>query len=779
MSIVRKFLTVKNSILLSLSVAFFTAGYVTLFYTFTPLPGVDIRNVVSKQSVILTDRNDEFLFDFSINEKRTFVPYQEISKNIINATIAIEDHLFFEHNGIRADAFLRALINNIRTLSFSQGGSTITQQVIKNVFLTTEKKIERKMKEFLLAIKLEKQLGKEEILEMYLNTISYGGVSYGVAEASKSFYGKAPDELTIAESAYLAAIPKAPTYYSPYGRNRKALEARKNQVLQLMLEHNLITRGEYREARAEEVYFQSQNAFSIRAPHFVFFVKEQLEKEHGAGLKNLEGKQVKTTIDIAMQEEIEKMMQEFVKTDLEKQFAVSNIASVVLSAKTGEILSMVGSRDFFDNAVNGRVNIITSLRQPGSTFKPIAYAKAIEKGLTPQTIVYDVPTQFTAFCDKDRFESTKSGCYAPVNYTGKFVGPVSLRDALAQSINVPAVKVLYIANVAEVIQQAKKMGITSLTQGQNHYGLSLVLGGAEVTPLEIAQAYGVFANEGMLAPYVWRYGEQKQEKRVLGRQTAQDITDMLFDDDARAPVFGRGSALHITNPPVAVKTGTTNNARDIWVIGYSPDIVVLVWAGNSDNTPLEDNAAGFYLAPLMKNIITTVAKQYGEQGTYFTRNTVPPNHGPEILFGAIDTDNPHTILHYIQRNKPTRRAENPLEEPQYEHWEYGVQDWLEQNDLQEGYDGRRNSAVKNFSVKSPRSTIYLNEITTIEVTKIPTQNVQYEFYVNGTLIGSSRLPMLSFNPEKLLDKNEREAAIRVIANTEEGVYVAEEVYEIE
>ena len=308
-SIVKKLLRIKNILLLLLSTAFFTAGYVTLFYTFTPLPGVDIQNVVSKQSIILADRNDKFLFDFSVNEKRTFVPYEEISENVINATIAIEDHLFFEHKGIRIDAFLRALINNIRTLSFSQGGSTITQQVIKNVFLTTEKKIERKMKEFLLAIKLEKQLSKKEILEMYLNTIPYGGVSYGIAEASKSFYGKKASELTIAESAYLAAIPKAPTYYSPYGQNRRALEARKNQVLQLMLKHNFITRDEYRKARAEEVYFQSQDTFSIRAPHFVFFAKEQLEREYGAGLRNLEGERIQTTIDVGMQEEIEKMMQ--------------------------------------------------------------------------------------------------------------------------------------------------------------------------------------------------------------------------------------------------------------------------------------------------------------------------------------------------------------------------------------------------------------------------------------------------------------------------------------
>ena len=776
---VKNFFTIKNIILLSLSVAFFTAGYITLFYTFTPLPGVDIQNVVSKQSIILTDRNDKFLFDFSVNEKRTFVPYEEISENVINATIAIEDHLFFEHGGVRIDAFLRALINNIRTLSFSQGGSTITQQVIKNVFLTTEKKIERKMKEFLLAIKLEKQLSKKEILEMYLNTIPYGGVSYGIAEASKSFYGKKPSELTIAESAYLAAIPKAPTYYSPYGQNRRALEARKNHTLQLMLKHNLITRDEYRRARAEEVYFQSQDTFSIRAPHFVFFAKEQLEKEHGAGLRNLEGQRVQTTIDIEMQEEVEKMTQEFIETKLEEQFKVGNIASIVLSAKTGEILSMVGSRDFFDNEIDGRVNIITSLRQPGSTFKPIAYAEAIKKGLTPQTIIYDTPTQFNATCEKDRFESTKSGCYAPVNYTGRFVGPISLRDALAQSINIPAVKVLYIAGVANVIQQARKMGITSLTQNQNHYGLSLVLGGADITPLEMAQAYSVFANEGTLVPYIWQYGEEKAEKQVLERHVTQDITDILFDDDARAPVFGRGSAMYITNPPVAVKTGTTNNARDIWIVGYSPDIVVLVWAGNSDNTPLENNAAGFHLAPLLRQIVTTVSERYGEQGTYFTRNTIPPELSPEIVLGRIDTDDPHTILHYIQRNKPTQHARDPSKEPQYEHWEYGVQYWLEGNEIQEEYSRNRESMVKNFSIQSPQSKIYIDEITTIVVKKIPVERVQYEFYVNGTLIGSSHLPMLSFDPSKLLDKNEQETTIRVVANTEEGIYVAEKIYKIE
>ena len=760
------------------SVVFFTSGYVTLFYTFTPLPDVETENVASKQSIILVDRNNEFLFDFSVNEKRTFVPYEEISENAVKATIAVEDHLFFEHAGVRIDSFLRALINNIRSLSFSQGGSTITQQVIKNVFLTTEKKIERKMKEFLLAIKLEKHLSKERILELYLNTISYGGVSYGIAEASNTFFGKKPSELTVAEAAYLAAIPKAPTYYSPYGQNKKALEVRKNHILQLMLKHSLITREEYKQARGEGVYFQEQGAFSIRAPHFVFYVKELLEKEHGVGLKALEGKKIRSTIDIEMQEEIDALMKDFA-VGMEKRFGAANIASVVLLAETGEIISMIGSRDFFNNDIDGRVNVTTSLRQPGSTFKPIAYAEAFRKGYTPETIVYDVPTQFTNSCKKERFESTKNGCYSPINYTLDFRGPMSFRNALAQSINIPAVKVLYLANIAGVINLAKKMGITSLTQSPHYYGLSLVLGGAEVTPLELAQVYNVFANEGVFVPHTWKPDEEKRgPKRVLPKRVAQNITDILSDNEARAPIFGRNSSLHIVSPPVAVKTGTTNNSRDIWVVGYSPDIVVLVWAGNSDSALLENNAAGAHLGPLFKNIMIMASRKYGKQGAYFAKNTVPTEPGPNVLFGIVDTRDPHSILHYIQKNNPTRSTAEPREDPQYEHWEYAVQEWIKENEITGNQNQTNNPTTGNFSIEKPRSRIYLDRITTIVPTEVPAKRVQYEFYVNNTLIGSSHLRTFSFDPKKILDKNEEEATIRVIANTDSGLYIAEEVYEI-
>ena len=772
---------IKNIALLTLATIFSTAGYVTLFYTFTPLPSIETEHIASKQSTILLDRNGEFLFDFSVNERRTFIPYEEISENIINATIAIEDHLFFEHDGIRLDAFIRALVNNVRTLSFSQGGSTITQQVIKNIFLTSEKKIERKMKEFLLAIKLEKELDKEGILEMYLNTISYGGVSYGIAESSKSFFGKKPSELTIAESAYLASIPKAPTYYSPYGQNRKALEERKNHTLQMMLKHNLITREQYQQAKNESVHFQDQNMFSINAPHFVFFVKEQLEKEYGTGLKQLEGKEIKTTIDIKMQNEIEELMKEF-SLSLEEKFDATNIASVVLEAQTGNILSMVGSRGFFDNKTDGKVNIITSLRQPGSVFKPIVYAEAFKKGLRPETVVYDVPTQFTASCDENQFETTQSGCYSPVNYTDKFSGPISLRNALGQSVNIPAVKVLYLANIEDVIQLAKKMGVTSITQDKHHYGLSLALGGAEITPLEIAQAYSVFANEGVLIPATWKMDEQeKQRKQVLPKHVAQSITDILTDDNARAPVFGRNSNLNITSPPVAVKTGTTNNARDIWIVGYSPNIVVLIWAGNSDNTPLSNNAAGFFMGPLFKEVVMTVSERYKGEKKYFSKNTQPiPESGPDIIYGMVDVEDPHTILHYIQKEKPTKRKkESSKDDHQYENWEYGVQKWIEENSI---FNNQTRSdellIMQNFDIESPRHEIHMDEITTIISTVIPIENIRYEFYVNNTLIGSSHLHMISFNPKTVIDENDPEVSVKVIANTPQGTYVAERNYRI-
>ena len=773
--------TVKNFFLFILSGFFIGSGMIVLFYTLTPLPKIETTNIASKQSIVLEDREGRFLFDFSNNEKRTHTPYEEISENIVNATIAIEDHLFFEHGGVRFDAFLRAALYNVLTGSFSQGGSTITQQVVKNVFLTKEKKIERKIKEFLLAIKLEGDLEKKEILELYLNTIPYGGVVYGVGEASNSFFGKKPSEVTIAEAAYLAAIPNAPTFFSPYGSNKAALEKRKNAVLELMFRHNLISREEYTKARQEGVHFKEQNSFKINAPHFVFFVKEDLEKEYGVSLKELEGKKIRTSVDLELQEKTEENIKEF-SEDFEKKYKGKNLASVILDRKTGEILTMVGSRDFFDNEIDGSVNITTSLRQPGSTFKPIAYAKAFEKGLEPETIIYDVPTQFTYRCEKEKFETTEDGCYSPVNYSGKFEGPIPLRSALARSKNIPAVKILYLAGVNDVVKLGRQMGITSLSENPYYYGLSLVLGGAEVSPLEMAQAYNVFANEGIFIPYTWEVVKENREgKRVLEENAALKVIDILSDNAARAPTFGINSPLNIQNQQVAVKTGTTNNIRDVWVIGFSPDVVVVVWGGNSDGTLLENEASGASLGILFRKIMLSALKKYGRDGIYFPKNIQPNRSGVVMVNGNIEEEL-HSILHYVNRvnfNKQTRDDER---DQQYDHWEEAVQIWVEENEgrgIIENISNKLNF-VQGFNIKKPSKTRILKkeELITIETTFLPFKNIRYEFYINEKLIRSSLDGSITFKLSENFTK-EREVVIRVIAHSEEGVYSAEQVYKVQ
>ena len=779
-----KFKFIVNILLLLVSGGFLGLGVIFLFYVFTPLPNIEIQNIDSRQSIILEDRSGEFLFDFSKNEKRTYIPIEDISENIINATIAIEDHLFFEHSGVRIDAFLRALFNNITTQSFSQGGSTITQQVIKNIFLTTEKKIERKMKEILLAWKIEKLLEKDKILELYLNTIPYGGVIYGIGEASNSFFGKKPSEITIAEAAYLAAIPNASTYFSPYGSHKTALENRKNRIISLMLEHGFISREEYTKAKNDKVHFQEESRFVIQAPHFVFFVKKQLEKEYGQRLSSLEGEKIRTTIDLQLQKTIEDILNE-ASIKFKEKHNGENLAAVVLATKTGEILSMVGSQGFFNDDIDGGVNIITSLRQPGSTFKPIVYAKAFEKGLRPETIVYDVATQFTIICDKDRFESAeKDNCYSPFNYTEKFVGPITLKSALAQSINIPAVKVLYLAGAGEVISLAKDMGITSFKKQPYEYGLSMALGSVEVTPIELAQAYSVFANDGLFIPNTWKLTDTKPSaRRVIPQNVSRDITEILSDDRARAPIFGFRSPLYIENQQVAVKTGTTNNSRDAWVVGYSPDVIVLIWGGNSDGTILENNAAGFSLARPFRDIMIESLNRYGLKGSYFPRNTSTPEISQNIVNGIIDSDNHHSILHYIDRKNFKETPTDPATDPQYDHWEFGVQNWVSSNKeevINRGVDTNVRYTERFLILTPPTETnLSLDDVVTVAATPITRETTEYEFYVNNKLIGSSHLPIFNFKPSQVIKDSSIEVTVRIIANNVLGVFSTERTYTLE
>lgn len=537
------------------------------------------------ESTKIYDRTGEILlYDFSQDVRRDVVPLEQISSYAQEATIAIEDKNFYEHHGFVLSSFLRAVWANLTSFSFSQGGSTITQQVVKNSILTTDKSPTRKLKELILALKLERVLSKEEILSMYLNEIPYGGNVYGIEEAAKRFFGKHASELGLAESAYLAAIPQAPTHFSPYGSHVDELELRKNLVLKEMFDNGFIDEAEYNRALVERVDFKPrENTGGIKAPHFVFFVIDELAKKYGEDAVQNGGWKITTTLDYSIQEDAEELAEKYGEIN-EKSFNAHNNAIVAIDPHTGEILAMTGSRDYFDKEIDGNFNASTGERQPGSTFKPFVYSVLFNKGYTDSTILYDVPIQFNPSCAPDDF-TIHDACYAPGNYDDQFRGPMTIRNALAQSINLPAVQASYLAGVSNSIKLAQSLGITSLNE-KNTYGLSLVLGGGAVSLLDMTSAYSVFANDGIRNPYAAVISvadsdgniidqEIPSPQRVLPEQTARTINSILSDNVARTPGYGPNSPLYIASRDVAVKTGTSNDYRDAWIIGYAPNLVIV------------------------------------------------------------------------------------------------------------------------------------------------------------------------------------------------------------
>src|SRR3989338_8578435 len=463
-----------NYLLAITAIVLFTSGISILWVASLRIPALeDISERRIDQSTKIYDRTGEILlYDMSRDTRRALVPFEDISQYAKSAAIAIEDKNFYSHHGFELTSFVRAVLVNLTTLSFSQGGSTITQQVVKNSILTKDKTPTRKLKELILALKLEKVLTKDEILSLYLNEIPYGGTIYGIEEASRSFFGKSSYDLTLAEAAYLAALLKAPTYYSPYGSHKEELEARKNQVLSEMYKNEFITEDERDAALATTVEFKERkNTANIRAAHFVFFVIEHLTKKYGENTLTNSGYKIVTTLDYKIQEEAERLAKEYGELNQGK-FDADNNAIVVMDPKTGEILAMTGSRDYFDDVMDGNFNAATGFRQPGSTFKPFVYSVLLNRGFTAETILWDVQTQFTPSCAPDNF-ITDDICYSPGNYDDKFRGPMTIRNALAQSINVPAVEASYLAGVRNSVKLAGDMGIKSLTNVSD-YGLSQI-----------------------------------------------------------------------------------------------------------------------------------------------------------------------------------------------------------------------------------------------------------------------------------------------------------------
>ena len=660
------------------------------------------------QSTKIYDRTgDVLLFDVNEDVRRTIVPMENISYHIKNATVAVEDDNFYNHPGIDVRAIVRAGLTNLSQCDLlgGQGGSTITQQVIKNALLESDKKLTRKIKEAILALKIERQLSKEEILFYYLNESPYGGTIYGVEEAAQSFFKKSARDVTLLEAAYLAALPQAPTRLSPYGNNSELLDKRAEHVLNKMLQLNFISEETYQETLAQEIKFESQSVSNIRAPHFVMYIKEQLVEKYGEEALFEKGFRVITTLDWDLQKQAEEIVKKKALENTER-FNASNAGLIATDPKNGDILVMVGSRDYFNEEIDGNFNVTLAKRQPGSSIKPLVYAAALRKGYTPKTIVYDVRTQFSTACEPFNL-SSKTPCYSPNNYNGLFKGPVNFRNALAQSLNIPAVKALYLAGLQNTIRLTSDLGISTLND-PDRLGLTLVLGGGEVKLLEHTGAYGVFANEGIRADRrsILRIedtdGKIVEEfpvnsNRVLERDVALQISDILSDNVARTPLWGANSQVHFPNQDVAAKSGSTNNLRDAWIMGYTPNLAVGVWVGNNNNDAMGGGLSGLIATPMWREFMD-VALPTREQESFPEPPAPPRNLKPVLRGETVDvpslitslqnssstlniqlvTDQMHSILHFVDRSDPRGPAPtNPANDGQYRLWEYGVQRWKE------------------------------------------------------------------------------------------------------
>ncbi len=819
----RKYLILKLTAILFVF-CMFGGGGIFLWISTFKIPDLDaISERRISESTKIYDRTGEILlYDLHKDVKRTIIPFNEISSHIKNATVAIEDSNFYQHKGIELDAIFRSIKANLFSLSYSQGGSTITQQVVKNSILTTEKKITRKLKEWVLSLKLEKIMDKESILNLYLNESPYGGNIYGVEEASRAFFGKEASEINLTEAAYLAAIPQAPTYYSPYGNHKEELEKRKNLVLIRMYQSGFITKQEYKKSLKTKIKFQPKEEKGIRAPHFVMYIKEYLEQKYGSKITE-EGYKITTSLDYELQMKAEEIAKRYALENEEK-FNAENASIVAVAARTGQILVMVGSRDYFDKDIDGNFNIALSPnRQPGSAFKPFIYATAFNKGYTPETIVFDLETEFSSVCNPDGTpmeepeEGEEDECYSPTNYDDVFRGPVSLRNALAQSINIPSIKTSYLAGLSDSIQTATEMGIENLGDA-NKYGLTLALGAGEVSLLNMVNAYAIFANAGIknTPTGILRIEDKNghsienfsaHPKRILPKQTALLISDILSDNKARAPAFGPNSPLYFDGKAVAAKTGTTNDYKDAWIIGYSDKVAFGAWDGNNDSSPMEKKVAGFVVAPMWHEFVEEVLLKYPPEnfekpeklalsdmkpifrgiwlgGTTYVIDKISQKlateHTPEDLREEKVLQDIHSILYWVDKNNPQGpKPAYPENDSQFEKWEYRVAEWALDNNLgsttarqipSEFDDIHGPEFYPQFTIGNPNNSLIYNQYQKIPIalkniqTKFPISKIDY--YLNGIFIGSSQnKTSFSFIPNDIQNiKKENELKV-VVSDT--------------
>ncbi|MBI2482483.1 MAG: PBP1A family penicillin-binding protein [Candidatus Vogelbacteria bacterium] len=791
--------SLKEKIATLVSIALFSGGALFIWASTLPLP--DFNNFFEErtvnQSTKIYDRTGTvLLYDIHGDVKRRVVPFDQIAPAIKQATIAIEDDQFYQHIGIRPLSIIRALIADLASGSLHQGGSTITQQVVKNTLLVQDKRWSRKIKELILSLKLERSMSKDDILSLYLNESPYGGNIYGVEEAVQNFFKKKASEVTLTEAAYLAALPQAPTYYSPFGNNFDKLEARKNIVLKRMKDLGYITIEQYNQALTEKVKFNQPEEKGIKAPHFVFYIKAYLEEKYGQEAVENQGFKVITTLDWDLQKKADAVVAKYGAENAQK-YNAKNAGLVAIDPRSGQILTMVGSRDYFDTANQGNFNTVLAHRQPGSAFKPFVYATALIKGYTPNTVVFDLPTEFNTGCTPDGLPASSNikpeECYMPVNYDNTYLGPISFRDALAQSRNIPAVKVLYLAGIKASIKTAQAMGITSLTD-PSRYGLTLVLGGGEVTPLELTSAYGVFANNGVRYPPAGilkiedlngQVLEEYQEKpqTVISSDITSQISSILSDNVARTPAFSATSPMYFPGREVAAKTGTTNDYKDAWIVGYTPSIAVGAWVGNNDNSPMEKKVAGFIVAPMWNEFMNfylagapnetfpippkintklkPVLRGIWQGNQIYTIDSVSKQLAtpdtPEAARQDLAVYNIHSILYWVNKNDPTGPVpSNPSNDPQFNLWETPVRRFVAKQGIKENetsFIPTKYDPIHKPGIGPKLTIISPTPNSTIPITDTLLVNLQIEslfpiqetiIYINNQLVVSNKTSLTYF-----------------------------------
>jgi len=736
-------------------------------------------------STKILDRNGKLLYEVHGEEKRTWTEIKDIPENMQKATIAAEDKEFYHHFGINLKGLTRAFLRDVLHRSYKEGGSSITQQFVKNALLTPKRTLTRKIKEAILSIELEVLYSKEQILEMYLNTIPYGSNAYGVEAAAQTFFGKSAKDLNLAECALLASLPKAPTYYSPYGSHLDSLMARKNYVLDQMVDIQAISPEEAEKAKKTKISFKPYRE-QIFAPHFVMWIKEQLAQKYGQKILETGGLKVYTTLNWEIQQAAEEAVYEGAEKN-KNRFGGENASLVAIDPKSGEILAMVGSKNYFEEEIQGRVNVALRPRQPGSSFKPIVYATLFKGQWAPGYTLFDLETDF-------------GGSYKPHNYDHNQYGPVTIRFALANSLNISAVKALYLAGLDNVLATAKDLGITTLTEPER-YGLSLVLGGGEVKLLELAGAYTAFAQKGRFAqPFgiikvLDSSGKVLEEnkpqvRQVLPEEIAYEIWDILSDTTARSAVFGWSKYMSLPDRKVALKTGTTDDFRDAWTIGFVPNLVAGVWAGNSDNRPMYNAPGSMAAAPIWHSFMTKVKDKFpieeykqpegiSKASIAWVSNKKPTGDSPKVIWDIFapwqlpkEWDDIFIKKKICKLNGLLANDDHPeelteektfanvhSEVPDNPNWETPVLAWAKANGYtnyppQEYCSEHSNKQRPEITFNSPKDKSTVAGEISVEVQISSVWGLKtLNFYLDGTQIKKFTSPPFSFSLQTSLYKN--------------------------